>query len=483
MKVVRVVVRIAGSLALIALITFLDFRALPVNSTTVALTFLLVILAIATRWGRVEAVIASIAAMLCFNFFFLPPIGTLTIADPQNWVALFAFLVTAIVVSHLSTSARKRAEEALNRQHEMERLYELSRMLMLSAAQGTNLAGEVPYRISQTLGAEAVAFYDRNSGQIYRAGSGAAVTTDGKLKDTALQGTVTYDADARTVILPVSLGGHVTGSIAILGGSLSETGAHALVNLLAIALERETAQASATRAEAARQNEELKSTLLDALAHEFKTPLTSIKAAATALLSEDSQSETQHELLTVMDEEADRLSQMVTEAIQMTQIEAGRLQLRKHPVTAQDVVDAALHKLRGRLEGRRVAVQMDPEMRLLDADEELVSLVLQQLLDNALKYSPPDSPLTISAKLDGDAGVISVADQGPGIPDHDHERIFEKFYRGRGSREKTPGTGMGLTIAREIVKAHGGRIWVQSQMGHGSTFSFTLPLARQKSPV
>ena len=472
--------RLAGALGLIAAITFLDFRVLPVNSTTVALTFLLVILAIATRWGLVEAVIASFAAMLCFNFFFLPPIGTLTIADPQNWVALIAFLVTAIVASQLSTSARKRAEEALTRQHEMERLYELSRMLMLSAAQGS-LAGEIPYRISQILGAEAVAFYDRNSGQIYRAGSGAAVTTDSKLKDTALQGTVTYDAAARIVMLPISLGGHVTGSIAILGGSLSETGAHALVNLLAIALEREAAQANASRAEAARQNEELKSTLLDALAHEFKTPLTSIKAAATALLSENSQSETQRELLTVVAEEADRLSEMVTEAIQLTQIEAGKLQLRKHPTTAQCVVETALRKLRGRAEGRQITVQVDSDIPRVDADEELVSLVLQQLLDNALKYSPPDSPLTISGHLDGAAAIISVADQGPGIPDHDHERIFEKFYRGRGSREKTPGTGMGLAIAREIVKAHGGRIWVHSQMGHGSTFSFTLPLAPQES--
>lgn len=478
MKPARIL-RIAGALALIAAITVVDFRVLPVNSTTVALTFLLVILAIAARWGLVEAVIASFAGMLCFNFFFLPPIGTLTIADPQNWVALFAFLVTAIVASQLSTSARRRAEDAWNRQREMERLYELSRMLMLSAAQGS-LAGEIAYRISETFGAEAVAFYDRGSGQIYRAGSGAAVTTDSKLKDVALQGTVVYEASTRTVMLPVSLGGHVTGSIAILG-KLSETAAHALANLVAIALERETAQAAASRAEAARQNEELKSTLLDALAHEFKTPLTSIKAAASALLSENSQSETQRELLSVVDEEAGWLSEMVTEAIRMAQIEAGKLQLRKHPVAAQSVIEAALHKLRGRAEGRRITIQIAPGTPPVDADEELISLVLQQLLDNALKYSPPDSALNISAGLEEAEAVIRVADEGPGIPDHDHERIFEKFYRGRGSREKTPGTGMGLAIAREIVKAHGGRIYVQSQPGHGATFSFTLPLARQES--
>jgi len=468
--------RVFGALVLIAAVTYIDYRLLPVNSTTVALTLLLVILGVAARWGLPEAVIGSLAGMLSFNFFFLPPIGTFTIADPQNWVALVAFLATAIVASQLSTSARKRAEEALERQHEMERLYEFSRMLMLSDTQ-KNLAGQVPYRILQALGAEAAAFFDRRSGSVYRAGSSEFSMSDSKLKDLAVQGTVLYDPETRSLLMPVSLGGHVIGSLAILGGTLSETAAHAVANLVAIALEGETARESAARAEAAQESEKLKSTLLDALAHEFKTPLTSIKAAATALLSEGPQSSSQKELLTVVDEETDRLSDLVTEAIHMARIEAGKLQLQKQPVAVGAVVGATLAKFKDHTEERHIEVQLDSGIPSVDADEELVSLVLQQLVDNALKYSPANSPLVISARENEGSVVISVADQGPGIPEHEQARIFEKFYRGHANRESTPGTGMGLTIAREIVLAHGGRIWVDSQPGHGSTFSFSLPLA------
>jgi len=458
-----------------AAITYM-VRLLPVNSTTVALTFLLAVLGVAAQWGLVEALIAAFVGALSFNFYFLPPVGTLTIGDPENWVALLAFLVTAIVASQLSTSARKRAVEALDRQHEMERLYEFSRMLMLADAH-KSLAGEVPSRVVQALGADAAAFFDRDSGRVFRAGASEALVPDSKLKDIALQGTVVYDAEARSFLMPVSLGGHVRGSLAIVGGSVSETAAHALANLVAITLEREAARESAALAEAAQESEKLKSTLLDALAHEFKTPLTSIKAAATALLSESPQSNSHRELLTVVEEESDRLSDLVTEAIQMARIEAGKLQLHRQPVSAATVVDSALRKFKDRAQDRRVTVQIDTSMPPVEADEELISLVLQQLVDNALKYSPPDSPLTISAREEDGSIVISVADQGPGVPEHEQARIFDKFYRGDLNRQSIAGTGMGLTIAREIVKAHGGRIWLHSRPGQGATFSFSLPLA------
>jgi two-component system, OmpR family, sensor histidine kinase KdpD len=467
--------RILGALAVVGAITYVDFRLVPVNSTTVALTFLLAVLGIAARWGLPEAVITALAATLCFNFFFLPPIGTFTIGDPENWVALLAFLVTAIVASQLSTSARKRAEEALRQQHEMERLYEFSRMLILAGAH-TDLAGEIPNRVVQALGVDAAAFFDRDSGRIFRAGASDGLIADGKLKDTALQGTVSYDGGARSCLMPVSLGGHVRGSLAIVGGSVSETAAHALANLVAITLEREAARESASRAEAAQESEKVKSTLLDALAHEFQTPLNSIKAAATALLRDKPQSSEHTELLAVVEEESGRLSDLVTEAIHMARIEAGQLHLQRQPVSAAVIVDAALKKFKDRVQNRRITVQMDSAIPPVEADEELVSLVLQQLLDNALKYSPQYSPLEISAREDGGSIVIGVADNGPGIPEHEQTRIFEKFYRGDTSRESVGGTGIGLTIASEIVKAHGGRIWVHSRPGQGATFWFSLPL-------
>ena len=432
-------------------------------------------LVVATWWGLTVASIMAVAAMLCFNYFFLPPIGTLTIADPQNWVALVAFLITAIVASNLSASARRQAQQALQRQQEMERLYDLSRTMLLGA-NGRGFAGEVPYRLQQAFAADAVSFFDRRSGQVFRAGDQARTSADMLLKDTAVQGTFSHDSKNTRYLLPVTLGGQVAGSLEIVGGAISEAAIQAVANLLAIALEREAAQAAALLADAARQNEELKSTLLDALAHDFKTPLTSIKVAVSNLLQERTNSPAQQELLTVVDEETARLSGLVTEAIQMARIEAGELTLNKQPLPAESLVQPALALLRSRLDGRPVKVTIDPRLGSVQADAELISITVRQLLDNAAKYSPPQSQLEISvSERDGEA-LIVVADQGSGIPEHEKDRIFEKFYRGRAARERIPGTGMGLAIARKIVNAHGGKIWADSVPGQGARFSFTLPL-------
>jgi len=177
------------------------------------------------------------------------------------------------------------------------------------------------------------------------------------------------------------------------------------------------------------------------------------------------------------------LSDLVTEAIQMARIEAGKLQLQRQPVSAALIVDTAMRKFKNRAEDRRITIQIDSSMPAVEADEELISMVLQQLVDNALKYSPSDLPLVISAREEGGSLVVSVTDKGPGIPEHEQSRIFEKFYRGDAYRQSTPGTGMGLTIAREIVKAHGGRIWLHSRPGQGSTFSFSLPLIATEAQV
>jgi two-component system, OmpR family, sensor histidine kinase KdpD len=470
-------IRGSASLAIVASITLLCYRVFHVNATTVALTLVLAILAVATWWGLEVASAMALAATLCFNYFFLPPIGTLTIADPQNWIALVVFLITAIVASKLSSSAKQQAKEALQRQQEVERLYDLSRTIMLGDASSHSLPGEIPHRLSQVFDPISVAFFDRRSGAVFRSGATQNSSPDNVLKDTALQATFHHDTAHSRFLVPVSLGGHVTGSLEIVGGTISEAAVQAVANLLAIALEREAAQQSALHSDAARAHEELKSTLLDALAHELKTPLTSIKAAATALLEDQSASPTQHELLSVVNEETDRLSGMVAEAIQMARIEAGQLKLTKLAVSPQALVYPALEQVQSRLDGRPVKVTIDPSMGPVQADPELISIAMQQLLDNAAKYSPPQSPLEISVKQQDGKVAITVADHGNGVPEHERDRIFEKFYRGRAARERIPGTGMGLAIAREIVRAHGGEIWVDSHSGKGAEFSFTLPLS------
>jgi two-component system, OmpR family, sensor histidine kinase KdpD len=410
---------------------------------------------------------------VCFNFFFLPPLFTFYLADPQNWVALFAFLITAVVASQLSTSVKQRAFEATRRREEMERLYELSRALMLVDERSAT-AGQISQRIAQAFDVDGVAVFDRVTDQVYRTGAIDLPISDTKLQDAALQNTASYDAEMNLSVLPLSLGHEPVGSMAIYGGSISDTALHAIGNLAAIVMERELAEAAARRMEAARENEAMKSMLLDALAHEFKTPLTSIKAAASSILDEGPPA--QKELITIIEEETDRLDSLVSETIRMAQIEAGDFHLERRPQRVGDLISAALQKLRILLEDRQVQVETEGNLPEVMADAELIGLTIRQLLTNALKYANPESPITIRAQAAEGVVKISVKDFGPGISPKDQKRIFEKYYRVKDNTDRIPGTGMGLAIARNIIEAHGGKIWVESVLGQGSEFHFTLPV-------
>jgi len=473
-------VRIFSTLGIIGGITLLYFRIFNVNNVTVALSFLLAVLATSTVWGVIEGLVASVASMLCFNFFFIPPVGSFAIADPQNWMALSVFVVTAVIVSHLSTRVRKQALESMQRQHEMEQLYTLSRNLLLLEAHGS-LAQETTNSIAQVFALPGLAFYDRTSDRIHRAGPQDIPVDAGKLRDAALQGTVFQDSATKTTIIPISLGGQPIGSLGIQGSQVSETALHAIGNLTAITLERAHAQDAATRAEAARQSEELKSTMLDALAHEFKTPLTPIKAAVTSMLSDSGVSPTHQELLRIVDEETDRLNSMLSGAIQMSRIEAGQLQLHRSPQSLGEIFQTQLEKLGESIEGRKVIVEVPEKLPRVNVDPEFTGIVIWQLLSNALRYTPPGTPLTLRASTEETEVIVSVEDCGPGISEQEQRKVFEKFYRGKDQRERIPGTGMGLTIAREIVRAHHGRIWVESEPGKGARFSFSLPRVPRES--
>lgn len=469
-------------LATIAAITVLCSRILSVNATTAGFAYLLGVLAIATAWGLVEAVVASLAAMLCFNFFFLPPIGQFTIADPQNWVALFAFLATALIASQISDRERKQALEAKARQKETEQLYALSRIILMTDP-AQSIGFQSAQHIAEIFDCPAVALYDAKSGEIFRGGAEDLPEVEAKLKQVVMQSGSLQDSAAHSVVAPIILGGQPIGSLALKGLSLSDGALRALLNLVAIALERVRTEEAANRAEAARQSEEFKSTLLDAIAHEFKTPLTSIKAASTSMLSEGVPLSPQfRELATIIDEETDRLSLLVTEAVRMSQIDAGKVRLEREPLDVADLLRRVLTHFESKAEGRELKLQVDDGLPPVVADKDLISLALRQLIDNALKYSPPGSPIDVTAGLKDHRVIIRVRDRGPGIPERERERVFDKFYRRQTTKTHVPGTGLGLYIAREIARAHGGDVWVEGEPGSGSEFCVALPLQEPEKP-
>ena len=471
--------RIVVVLAIVAAITILFVRFVPVNAATVGFAYLLAILFIGARWGLMEAIVGALAGAVSFNYFFLPPVHTFSIADPQNWVALFAFLATSITASHFSTQARHHTLDALDRQREMERLYALSRSILLIEP-SRPVAKQLAMQIAQSFDAHAVALYDRETGNFFRAGPEDFPDSDARLRQAAVEGTLFRDAATHTVVTSVRLGTQPIGSLGIQGVNLSDSALQGLTNLVAIGLERLRVQQAASRAEAARQSDELKSTLLDALAHEFKTPLTSIKAASTSLLSSSNlNAGQQRELVSIVDQEADRLSVLVTEAIQMARIEAGRVVLRRESHSVEELAESVLEKLKPAVDDRHVTVNIPPGLPPVWVDGELIEVALRQLIDNAFKYSPPGSPVAVAAELQSDRVMVSVADHGPGIPEAEQSRIFEKFYRAEASRQ-IPGAGLGLVIAREIIHAHGGEIWVDSKLGEGAIFRFSLPISKKE---
>jgi len=374
---------VVAALGVMATTLVLKLLGDHVNAATVSLALLLNVLFIATRWGSWPALAASILAMLCFNFFFLPPFKTFNIAATDNWIALVAFLVTAVTAGQLSARAKKRAEEAELGKREIERLY-------------------------------------------------------AELRD---------------------------------------------------AFER------ASHAEALRQSEKLKSALLDAVTHDLRTPLTSIKASITTLLDEvrgrsneapvTLDAESKVEMMEVIDEESDRLSRFINGLIELARIEAGELQLRRRWGAVEEIVSTALSRAEPITRQHRVELDIEKELPGVRVDERAVSEVVYTLIDNAAKYSAKGSTIRIVAQYAGDELIqMSVEDEGRGIPTNLRDRVFDKFFRatrdGDVRTQQPSGTGMGLAIAKGIIEAHDGKIWIESGAGKGTRVVFTLPIGDEE---
>jgi two-component system sensor histidine kinase KdpD len=248
-----------------------------------------------------------------------------------------------------------------------------------------------------------------------------------------------------------------------------------IANLVAIGLERARAQDLAHQVEAARQSEQLRTTLIDAMAHEFKTPLTSIKAATTSLLSSPEQPiETRMEVLRIADEEAERLRALIDDSIEMARLDAANIEVDSEHSSLAEIVRDVVASMQKQIDARRVELACDGEQAMVIVDQRLIRLAIKQLLDNALKYSSPGTPVTIRVRADGGMTIVDVTDYGKGISPAEQSRVFERFWRSPSVQKQMPGSGLGLSIAHRIARAHNGELIVTSRPGE-TTFRLILP--------
>ena len=490
-----------GNLAAVAAVVQ-GLRLLGVeNETTASLLLLLVVLGAATVSGIWIASLTSVVAMLAFNFFFLPPVGTFTIADPQNWVALVVFLVVAGSASQLSSIAQSRTREAIDRRREVSRLFDLSRDILLTTDIDAALPSLARY-IARRFEIEAVAIgvpADRGW-SVHQGGSFDLAPSDRQLNEAFARqrGVLEYDARSRTygghvdvtvadgpgtTLVPLRLGTRVVGLLATETGVLELGTLDALGGVVAIAIERVHFLRERQASDALRQRADLASTLLASLSHDLRTPLTSVRLAVTNLQQRqisDADRQTQAQLALT---EIERLNRVFQDILDMARIDAAAIQLERDWVSPADVVDAALARVGRLIEHRTLHIEADAGS-VVDVDPRLTSSALAHLIENAAQYSEPQSPIEIHGETTSDGLHLTVRDHGPGLDPDEMAHLFERFFRGQAARHHSLGIGMGLAITRGLLAAQEGRVWGETAVGGGARFSIVVPgLVRPSSTL
>jgi two-component system, OmpR family, sensor histidine kinase KdpD len=455
----------------IGLLTFSGY-VLHFNPAPVGFLFLLVVVCEAILCGFWQASVVSLLACACLDYFFYLPLWTFDIADPQNWVALGAFEISALLVSRLSSRERLNSREAKLQRRAMEQLYELSRstlLINLRQAPGPQLT----YLIQRIFSAESVAIFDANSGLCDMAGVWKEDERE-LAKECFLSQLDDDDKATRTARRVLRTGADSIGAIAI-RGDLGPLVADALASLTAITLDRCVSFEKESLIEAAHQSERLRAAVLDSLAHAVKTPLTAIQAANAGLGEVGALNTPQKDLVALIDDESSKLSLLSTRLLQTAKLEAQELSVARDEIVVAELVSTALAEQRSRMSGHPVEVLVaDPDLTIR-GDRDLLSMALAQYLDNAAKYSFIGTTVKVAARESHAEVLISVHNFGPAIPITDREKIFQRFYRSEGTMHLAAGTGIGLSTVRMAAEAHRGHVWVISNSQEGTTFFLSLP--------
>ena len=454
---------------------------LHVNQTTVALTFLILILFTAFRRPLIYSVYLSLLCAFFYNFYFLPPYGSLTIADPQNFVALISFLVASISVNQISARERRQAASLATQSQEIEKLYAFCQRLLLEDKL-QQLSTSAPALIAASFQLRAVALYLPEKEPASMWDPEHLLAGMENLHDATQSSGVSSRSASGIRIVPLLLGMRTLGVLAMTEGGYTEGFYDAIGSLIAVAVERAYALERNSRSEAARAGELLRTAVLDSITHELRTPLTGINLAATTLASDPGVDEiARQDLLCVITEESARMNALIDEAVTMAQLSTGEIHLQKTATSLPPIIDAVIAGLRVPLRGRAVEINCAADMPPILMDADLIRRVFKHLLENALQYSPAHSPIAVSAQLLDQELHVSIRNTGPGIPEDEQPFVFERFFRGVQAGAHPNGTGMGLAIVKAIIDAHHGNISVRSQPGQATTFSLWIPASASEA--
>ncbi|MHB1416180.1 MAG: ATP-binding protein [Chloroflexota bacterium] len=484
------------------------------------MVYLLAVLPVAILFGRGPGILVSVAAFITFDWFFVEPLHTFTIADPGEWVALLLFLITAVTTAQVAAGERRRAVEAEQREREAAVLYDFVRLV--NGHDLTQALSRLAERLRCELGLDAVAIDVAHGRVTARATAGGQRSLDfarlaGRAPAKFLgegpvptydqrgapgrwvrvmpprpPGTTAIGARDRLQVVPIRVDDRQVGQIALVrpagAARLSKVDDRllsAVAAQLGVAVESARLRLDMIDAEVLRQTDELKSALLNAVSHDLRTPLSSIIASASSLRQQDVPwtQEDRQEFATAIEEEALRLNQIVGNLLDLSRIEGGTLRPDKGWYDVGELIDNVLGRMGPIMAVHPVSVEVDSSLPPTYLDYVEIDQVLSNLVENAAKYAPPSTEIAVAARREGDGVRVEVADRGPGIPQAALLRLFEPFYRVKARGLQPKGTGLGLAVAKGLVEAHGGRIWAENREGGGSRFVFTLPIGEDAQSV
>jgi two-component system sensor histidine kinase KdpD len=468
---IQLLMQCAAGCAAIAVSTFIAYRLhFPVS--TAGFIYLLIVVAISLGYGVWQATFVSLIAVSCLNYFFIPPIFTFQVADERDWIALVSFQVCALLVSRLSTREQRIARDANYQRIQMKKLYELSRGILLFDLHHPP-GPQLVQLIRRIFYADDVAIFDADLARLDHEGSWSSEEQQ-IAKAAYLVDKSEDDRDIRTTQRVIRIGSSSIGAIAI-RGEVDPLIANAVASLAAIAFERYRSYEKEARAESAKQAEQLRVAVLDALAHAFKTPLTVICTASSGLQEMGTLDTTEVELADLINQEAVNLNQLCTRLLQTAKLEASNVTLHTEPVIISKLVKGVVSELTTTLKGHPVDLSIQEQNTPMQCDRELLMMILTQYLDNAAKYSTPETPIEVRVRESNSELLLSVRNHGSLIRMQDRERVFERFYRGSEAKDHIPGTGVGLSIVKKAAEAHQGHVWVVSDEAEGTTFFLSMP--------